>query len=323
MDSSDKTTFYSPNDLSRERRGAEPKRPVVVILEGDRTSTLFEIPPGEITFGRDASCGMVLPENACSRAHARIIHAEARNRESVPEVTVEDLGSTNGTYLNGLRLEGPTRLSSGDKIRIGKTILGFYLWDEITLQAEDALLRSATTDALTGLFNRGFFQDSLRREFERSRRYSRPLSLVFLDIDEFKRFNDTHGHQAGDQVLREVGQIITGTSRLSDIPCRYGGEEISIILPETQLPGAMLGAYRMLERIRAHRVEWAGTSLSVTASIGVAELGSWMREGEDLVKAADQAMYNAKREGRNRICSSGNYGESSADTQPLAALKLP
>jgi diguanylate cyclase (GGDEF)-like protein len=323
MEPSDKTTIFNPTDLSRERRGAEPKRPVVVVLEGDRTSALFEVPPGEITIGRDASCSVVIPENACSRAHARIVHAAARNRESVPKVTVEDLGSTNGTYLNGIKIEAPVQLTSGDKVRIGETILGFYLWDEITLQAEDALLRSATTDALTGLFNRGFFQDSLRREFERARRYSRPLSLIFLDIDEFKHFNDTHGHQAGDQVLREVGRLVTGSSRLSDIPCRFGGEEVCIILPETQLPGAMLGAYRMLELIRAHKVEWAGTTLSVTASFGVAELGAWMRDGEDLVKAADQALYNAKREGRDRICSSGNYGESSADTQPLAALKLP
>lgn len=158
----------------------------------------------------------------------------------------------------------------------------------------------AITDALTGLYNRRRFHDVLSKEFERSTRYANPVSLIMLDIDHFKKVNDNYGHQTGDTVLREVGNIITASIRDIDIASRFGGEEFMVVLPNTEKENAKVGAERMRAAIAQHIFpEIEGP---ITVSIGVAGLPDPALANEDrLVRCADYALYRAKQNGRNRI----------------------
>jgi diguanylate cyclase (GGDEF)-like protein len=162
--------------------------------------------------------------------------------------------------------------------------------------------RQAVTDELTGLFNRRRFQEAMAIEVERARRFQQPLGLVLLDIDDFKSVNDTHGHQQGDLVLREVARVLRESSREIDEPARYGGEEMAVALPQTDLDGAYNFAERVRHRIEALELpllEGDGT-LKVTASFGAASLAhSPGADKDSLVAAADAALYRAKRSGKN------------------------
>ena len=158
----------------------------------------------------------------------------------------------------------------------------------------------AITDALTGLYNRRRFHDVLAKEFERSKRYGTPFSLVMLDIDHFKKVNDDCGHQAGDTVLREVSNIIMKSIREIDTASRFGGEEFMVILPNTERENAKIGSERMRTAIERH--QFPEMDRAITVSIGIAGLPDPGLANEDrLIRCADYALYQAKRNGRNRI----------------------
>jgi len=161
----------------------------------------------------------------------------------------------------------------------------------------------AITDPLTGLANHRQFYDQLDREFRRAQRYQRPLTLLMLDLDRFKAFNDRHGHLAGDQALRETADVLRQNARSVDILARYGGEEFAIILPETDLLRAAAHAERIRSAVAGHVFVSQETGLEhqVTVSIGVATLSSTSQRIEALVHGADQALYRAKAAGRNRL----------------------
>ena len=163
--------------------------------------------------------------------------------------------------------------------------------------------RQAVTDDLTGLANLRAFTSILDRELERSRRFDTPLGLVMLDIDDFKQVNDSYGHQQGDAVLAQVASVLRGLSRDLDAPARYGGEELAVVLSQTDAEGAVLLAERMREAIEALQVPriGAGGSLSVTASFGVASVPDTAADRDSLIAAADAALYRAKRTGKNRV----------------------
>ncbi|HEY1595732.1 MAG TPA: diguanylate cyclase [Thermoleophilaceae bacterium] len=183
-----------------------------------------------------------------------------------------------------------------------------YLVGQAAVSIENANLHEtvqhqAVTDELTGLFNVRHFQESLDNEIERSRRFQSSVGLAMLDIDDFKRVNDTYGHQQGDLVLLEVARCLRALSRDIDEPARYGGEELAVILPQTDLNGAELLAERMrsaIEALHIKRLDGQG-SLSVTASFGVASLPQSAGDKESLIAAADAALYRAKRGGKNRV----------------------
>ncbi len=171
------------------------------------------------------------------------------------------------------------------------------------VELHEAVQRQAVTDELTGLYNHRKLQEVMTAEMERTRRFGHQLGLIMLDIDNFKRVNDQHGHMQGDLVLREVARVLRETSRGVDLPARYGGEEMAVVLPQADLDGA----YRFAERVRTGiealdipLLDRAGT-IKVTASLGVAAAPSSAPTDKDaLVAAADAALYRAKREGKNR-----------------------
>jgi diguanylate cyclase (GGDEF)-like protein len=164
------------------------------------------------------------------------------------------------------------------------------------------LYAMAVNDGLTGLFVRRYFDLQLRELFAKFQRYQRPFSLMLFDIDHFKAFNDTHGHQTGDQVLKQFAQLLRKSTRESDIVCRYGGEEMAVLLPETEEDEALVLANKLCRKIREHSFRGTGDQeLSVTSSIGVAGASENFSTPEEMVEACDTALYEAKRNGRNRV----------------------
>lgn len=169
------------------------------------------------------------------------------------------------------------------------------------VEMEQRLSLLAKTDAMTGLATRRTFYEFANREWGRAQRYQFPLACVMLDIDFFKRINDTHGHPCGDEVIRSIARVLSENCRASDVVCRYGGEEFCILLPETNEENAALWADRTRQRIAALRVMHDGKSLAVSASLGVAERLADTATPQALVDAADQALLVAKRSGRDRV----------------------
>jgi diguanylate cyclase (GGDEF)-like protein len=196
----------------------------------------------------------------------------------------------------------------GDPFDESERDLFGYLSGQAAVSIENADLhetvqRQAVTDELTGLSNLRSFQETLDRELERHRRFKSDIGLVMMDLDDFKRINDTYGHQQGDIVLSAVARVLREHSRDIDEPARYGGEEMAVILPETDLSGAELLAERMraaIEGLAIPRVD-GKAPLRVTASFGVASLPQSASEKEALIAAADAALYRAKRAGKNRV----------------------
>ncbi len=156
-------------------------------------------------------------------------------------------------------------------------------------------------DGLTGLFNRATWEAFLNTEFERHNRYGSEAALVMLDIDHFKPINDTYGHQAGDEVIRQISGLIKFNLRQPDIAGRYGGEEFAVILPETDLAGAECFAERIRAVVEQRPVQCAENPLDITVSLGVAPLANRCPSADDWLKAADEALYSAKDQGRNQV----------------------
>ncbi len=181
-------------------------------------------------------------------------------------------------------------------LRLAKKLTGAYKIIE----------QMAITDELTQIYNRHHFHAALDQELKRSKRYDHPLSLMMLDIDHFKRVNDVYGHQVGDDVLKGLSAIIKSTTREMDVVARYGGEEIAVILPETNCSGAILNAEKIRDNIEKHVFEILdGKTLQVTVSIGVSCLEQVDSSEEDkakkLIQIADEALYLAKKSGRNQV----------------------
>ncbi len=171
-----------------------------------------------------------------------------------------------------------------------------YLYEKIRLKA--------VTDELTGLYNRRYFFSCLNQEYERAKRYPQnEFSVVMLDIDHFKRINDTYGHVAGDMVLRQLAKIMKESARNIDIPSRFGGEEFIILLPQTPLKGGISFAQRLRKEVESYPFEALGEKITVTISLGVSNYRTNMPYTVDeVIKRTDEALYKAKETGRNKVC---------------------
>lgn len=170
-------------------------------------------------------------------------------------------------------------------------------------KAKEQLLMMATTDVLTGLNNRRFFMERLSVEFERIKRYQSLYTILMIDLDLFKRINDTFGHNAGDNVLKQVAEILQQELRCTDIIGRVGGEEFAAILPKTELLQSLQIAERLRKAVELLPLKINEDKIKVTISIGASQCNVADREVDDALIRADSALYNAKRTGRNRVCS--------------------
>ena len=159
----------------------------------------------------------------------------------------------------------------------------------------------SVTDPLTGLYNRRHFEDNLEREFLRAVRYDNSLSFAIIDVDFFKKVNDTYGHSCGDYVLKEVAYLILQTFRKTDMVFRYGGEEFAVIITETPIEKAVIPLERLRKSISEYPFSYNGTKIKVTVSIGVSEVNKQTESVHQLFENADKALYKAKENGRNQI----------------------
>ncbi len=202
------------------------------------------------------------------------------------------------------------------KARLNALLKKKQYLDRLHVNYETAL-QYAITDRRTGLYNHGYFEHSLETEIKRAMRQSHPVSLMMIDLDNFKDYNDALGHLAGDAILKEIGRLIKNNIREVDLAARYGGEEFAIILPYTPPSGAVVSAERLRQRIARHPFapEISLPSRHLTVSIGFAGFPDDAAAAIELVKAADTALYHAKRSGRNKVCSH-------ADTLKASRVKL-
>ena len=280
------------------RRLPSPRSPAeaeacLVFVEGHATILGQRITlQSEVVLGRDPACAVPLDAEDVSRRHARVTPDGAGH-------VVGDLGSLNGTWVNGLQVE-VRRLTSGDRIRVGSYVAKYLAAGDAEATYHAELHRRATTDALTGLRNRATFEGWLRREVEAARGAGRPLAMLLVDVDHFKRVNDERGHPVGDPVLGEVGRRIQGAVRGEDLVARVGGEEFAVLLPGAELAAATEVAERIRHQASTDPVPVPGAPVTVTVSIGVSALD----EGDDelsFVSRADARLYEAKRDGRDRV----------------------
>lgn len=257
---------------------------------------LIDLPHGRYVIGRDIECDLTVDDSSVSRRHASIEPADH-------EFLLSDLSSTNGTFVNEQRLN--TRvLANGDFIRVGSHIFKFLESDNIETQYHETIYSMMTTDGLTGARNKRYLLESFDREIARSTRRKRPLSLAMIDIDHFKVINDTHGHLAGDAILREVCARIRKEVRSDEIFARFGGEEFVVLMPEATLEEASVFANRLRAGVADEPFRIHDQVIPVTISIGVAFTdGLSSITSQDLIAAADEKLYQAKNAGRNRVCS--------------------
>jgi len=184
-----------------------------------------------------------------------------------------------------------------------------WFFQKNILRSEKKITELANTDSLTGLYSRGFLMDIFEHKFEQSQRYNHPLSFIMIDLDHFKQVNDQYGHQVGDEALRKVANVLTANIRKSDLAARYGGEELAIVLIETEFNVACELAEKLREIISNIEIGVGNNTLNITASLGVSSINSDASEDDienvdQLIKVADDALYRAKHEGRNRVCCS-------------------
>ena len=226
---------------------------------------------------------------------------------SIIVIPVVKKESVIGTFF--LRTASPIKDGITDRIynlcqliaNISANALENAILFESVQAAQEYFEEMAIRDGLTGLFNHRHFYDRLEEEFSRASRYKAPLSLVFFDIDDFKRVNDTFGHARGDQVLKKIGQLLKTVARESDIPARYGGEEFAVILPNTDVDGALDVANRIHAVIREHKFEHLDEE-QITISTGVSTYkNNNLQSLNELVQIADSGMYRVKREGKDKV----------------------
>jgi diguanylate cyclase (GGDEF)-like protein len=247
--------------------------------------------------GRDSEAGFVVSRSSVSRQHARLyLDNDAW--------WVEDLNSTNGTFVNETRIRAQ-RLTDADQVRFGDAIYKFLSGSNIESAYHEAIHNMAIQDGMTGIHNKRYFLEFLEREIAVSVRHSHPLTLVMFDVDHFKKVNDSMGHLAGDAVLKDLAGRIKPRIRREDLFARYGGEEFACVLPSTALPGGIVFAEHLRTLIEERPTIFDNQPIPFTISLGVTTLHR--ETGVDpsgLIKRADENLYAAKRGGRNRVVPS-------------------
>jgi two-component system, cell cycle response regulator len=266
----------------------------LVQIHGPELGKKYVLEDVEYTLGRDEGNHIVVDLDNVSRRHARILVRQGR-------MFVEDLGSTNGTYLNDQEVRQPQPLRSGDLVKVGGSIFKFLDGDNVETQYHETIYTLTISDGLTGVSNKRYFLEYLEREMGRSHRYHRALSLMIFDIDHFKKINDVHGHLAGDHVLRELAQSVKRLVRREQCFARYGGEEFALVMPEDGPDKARLFAEKIRKLIEEKTFMFEDKEIPVTISIGVADMTADMTEPSQFIKVSDGNLYKAKKSGRNRV----------------------
>jgi two-component system cell cycle response regulator len=275
------------------------RQPALLVQRGPNLGAWYFFPAGDfsVEVGRDRAADFPLPDGSVSRRHARF-----RRDAETGGIVVADLGSKNGTRINGRPLQGSWQLAPDDRITVGDVLLRFRLLDPLdrafALDVAEAV-QEAQIDPLTGLFTRRFLAEQLPNTVSAARRAGRLVSVLMIDIDHFKAVNDEFGHAVGDAVISRVASTIRGHIRGEDAAIRYGGEEICVTLPGADEPRAAAVAERIRHGVETLDLAALQPALRVTVSVGHATLQDDEAIG-DCISRADAGLYRAKADGRNR-----------------------
>jgi two-component system, cell cycle response regulator len=309
----DETTLTGP--ILDVRVGVRPAgEAMVVVLHpgGASPGRRHMLTRAEHTVGRRTDIDFQIDVDSVSRKHARLLRTG-------DDWWVEDLGSTNGTFVNDEPVER-RKLGDGDIVRFGEAVVKFLSGTNIERAYHDEVYRLSILDGLTGVHNKRFFDEVLEREVARSHRHGGSLALVMFDIDHFKRINDTYGHLAGDSILVLLCRRLRPRIRREDVLARVGGEEFACLVTETTLAGAQAFAEDLRQLVEREPFVCDGQTIELTISLGVAAFepapGSRppaggeddtkatspaLKDALELVRRADVRLYLAKNSGRNRV----------------------
>lgn len=293
----DRDAYATQPMTSLSRRDLGAGHACLVVIRGGELGARADLAEIDLVIGRAPGCGFRVEDPGVSRQHCRIWRDGDGWR-------LRDLGSTNKTFVNGAPVD-EVELRDGDRIGIGDTVFKFVRAGSVEERYHQQLYELASIDGLTGLYNRRKFRELLEQSLLKTLESGAPLSLAFVDLDHFKRINDTHGHQTGDEVLRGVAEVVRGQLREGDVAGRLGGEEFAVFLPETPIGVAAdwADALRAAVAAKRHRIE--SLELVVTVSLGVAAWHPERPTSADLMRAADEQLYAAKAAGRDRIAVAG------------------
>ena len=273
-------------------------RAMLLRMDGIGAGQVLSVAETPFTMGRHATNQLPIDDDSISRFHARFVCEDGK-------YFVEDLGSRNGTFLQGKRITR-AEIRDDDWVQLGARVAFRFT---LTDSRQEGLLRklyeSSTRDALTGAYNRRHFDDRLRAEIAFAVRHATDCALILMDIDHFKRVNDTYGHPAGDEILRHLGGLANRALRTEDVFARFGGEEFAVILRGASTRGAGRLAERLREALNQQHAVYEGQEIKVTLSAGCAALSCCATPAPDEVVAiADRRLYAAKQGGRNRVVAS-------------------
>lgn len=298
-DESDKTVVIKgeSDTLKVEKEQAKDQEACLIVIRGTPQGKRFEINKPSMFIGRDATAEIAVNDPNVSRKHAEVLRKG-------DEISIRDNHSTNGTFLNDKPLKETTTLRKEDMIKLGSTILKFLPKGELEIFYLGSLESAAHTDPLTKVYNKGYIMEALEAEFKRAKALHQDYSIIILDLDHFKKINDTHGHDAGDFVLKESCNMMRSKALPKNaIFGRFGGEEFLILLPNTALEAATQQAEIIRSSLEKTEFIYEKKRIPVTASIGVAEMAVDVDSHTALFKLADKAVYQAKGGGRNQVCT--------------------
>ncbi len=276
---------------------SEDRHPYLVIYTGNDSGCRYKLNSGFMTIGRSPEADISIEDERISRIHCVI-------KLLGHTITIEDKGSTNGTYVDARKISR-AQLLPGASLQLGHSIMKIEYKTEAEVRSEKKLLQRASLDALTGIFNRHHFNKLALIEMAYAGRHKLPTGVVLMDIDNFKRVNDTYGHQSGDLVLAQLANTVINNKRTDDLFGRYGGDEF-IILPrgEISTEGLQVHCERIRKAVEGFEFCFEDICVRITISLGFHITKTVSSDTEtmlfDLIRKADQALYLAKERGRNR-----------------------
>ncbi len=292
----DKTANTIIFDEDSTDKAVANKAYYLIIIFGKETDLGKEIKVEDrIIVGRSVKSNLNTTDPLMSRQHFTIYKGED------DDYYIEDLNSLNGTFVNQNDLKGKRRLKSSDIITAGRTVFKFEKRTELESMFHKYLYTAATTDRMTNLFNKYFFIDKLKKQIAYSKRYNTKFSLLMIDVDNFKRVNDTYGHTVGDEVLKFIAFKVVSSVRENDIAARYGGEEFITLLFESGREDAYAVAERMRSAVEEEVFELEDIKINLSISIGVSSYPFDASDWLELIKIADQRLYVAKKIGKNIV----------------------
>ncbi len=280
--------------LSAGPRPLSPRSACVVVIQGEGLGRRADIDVRRVLVGRSQEADLHIPHKSVSRQQCQIWRDGDR-------YWVRDLGATNATRVNDMPVrEAP--LSDGDHITLGETVLKFISHSSVEAHYHEEIYQLATHDALTEMYNRRHFIETVEKEIARAMRHQRALAMCIIDVDLFKPINDRYGHISGDNVLRQIAALVRRHVRNDDAAARIGGEEFAVLLPECGPEAAYGFAERLRESVEQSLFRPGGEAQRITVSIGIAAMTPERDTCSRMMAAADAALYRAKSEGRNRVC---------------------